>query len=149
MIPIVNRSQKNSAYLNTVLMQLLPRICAFPQCDRAFQTVAFDTSYNVYDGSLFKKAHYLFQSSKECHCCSSSRNDDVVESRCTFITDRKNHQLHFGSHQKDNKLGFPRQLLYVPIPLRRCVSRKSDRSGRLYCWKSLFTLFFDVSRLKQ
>lgn len=47
MIPIVNRSQKNSAYLNTVLMQLLPRICAFPQCDRAFQTVAFDTSYNV------------------------------------------------------------------------------------------------------
>uniref|UniRef100_A0A8R1HYK1 Uncharacterized protein n=1 Tax=Caenorhabditis japonica TaxID=281687 RepID=A0A8R1HYK1_CAEJA len=39
---------KAAAYLNTVLMQLLPRICAFPQCDRTFQTIAFDTSFAIY-----------------------------------------------------------------------------------------------------
>uniref|UniRef100_A0A1I7UG54 Non-specific serine/threonine protein kinase n=1 Tax=Caenorhabditis tropicalis TaxID=1561998 RepID=A0A1I7UG54_9PELO len=49
MIPLTKTSarQPSLVYLNTVLMQLLPRICAFPQCDRTFQTLAFDTAFNV------------------------------------------------------------------------------------------------------
>ncbi|EGT60375.1 hypothetical protein CAEBREN_03943 [Caenorhabditis brenneri] len=49
MIPLTKTNSKSisSIYLNTVLMQLLPRICAFPQCDRTFQTLAFETASNV------------------------------------------------------------------------------------------------------
>lgn len=50
-IPLANKTsstkQQSSIYLNTVLMQLLPRICAFPQCDRTFQTISFDTSFTI------------------------------------------------------------------------------------------------------
>lgn len=49
MIPLTKTNSKSisSIFLNTVLMQLLPRICAFPQCDRIFQTLAFETASNV------------------------------------------------------------------------------------------------------
>ncbi|CAO4362343.1 unnamed protein product [Caenorhabditis nigoni] len=34
-------------HLNTVLMQLLLRICAFRESDRTFQTLAYDTAFHV------------------------------------------------------------------------------------------------------
>ncbi|UMM14072.1 hypothetical protein L5515_002037 [Caenorhabditis briggsae] len=50
MIPLANKVQNKQMpgiHLNTVLMQLLPRICAFPQSDRTFQTLAYDTAFHV------------------------------------------------------------------------------------------------------
>ncbi|CAI5438057.1 unnamed protein product [Caenorhabditis angaria] len=38
-------TQKN-LYLTTVLMQLLPRVCAFTECDASFRQLAFETAFN-------------------------------------------------------------------------------------------------------